>query len=228
MYMEEQHAFPSFFAVLDDTRSIYYIFSADTNKSGSYQKVYSIYLPYKYLFIKSLSLTYQCEDKVYKNYIDYDRRYKKVVFWPVGIQLLCHRFRSWLFYIPVFDFLDRDILLSKAISYPLEDVGQSYILYKNMHIQKRNKYIPLLNTPPKEEQTCLQIPRHVMEALVRVSKLDESICTITCELIKDVKQIGVTPCYHLFDAKCLNAWIKNKKSCPDCRKEVVSYALYEQ
>jgi hypothetical protein len=128
----------------------------------------------------------------------------------------------------VFDFFDRDILLSKAISYPLEDVGQSYILYKNMHIQKRNKYIPLLNTPPKEEQPCLQIPRHVMEALVRVSKLDESICTITCELIKDVKQIGVTPCYHLFDAKCLNAWIKNKKSCPECRKEVVSYALYEQ
>ena len=38
--------------------------------------------------------------------------------------------------------------------------------------------------------------------------------------IKDRKPFMVTKCGHLFHSSCLEAWLKQKKECPCCRKEI--------
>ncbi|XP_076935638.1 uncharacterized protein LOC143602410 isoform X1 [Bidens hawaiensis] len=55
----------------------------------------------------------------------------------------------------------------------------------------------------------------------RFSSNDEETCAICQENFEFGKQIITLPCVHLYHKKCIIKWLKLKKNCPMCQKEVV-------
>lgn len=53
------------------------------------------------------------------------------------------------------------------------------------------------------------------------SKNKEEICTICQENFKFLKALVTLPCSHQYHSKCIIKWLKLKKNCPVCQKEVV-------
>ncbi|MFS7989172.1 putative transcription factor C2H2 family [Helianthus anomalus] len=49
----------------------------------------------------------------------------------------------------------------------------------------------------------------------------EETCVICQENFKFGKRIITLPCVHQYHRKCIVKWLKNKKNCPVCQKEVV-------
>ena len=48
------------------------------------------------------------------------------------------------------------------------------------------------------------------------------ICSICLEDYSDIdKKISKTKCKHIFHKKCLNNWIKENNTCPECRAKIL-------
>ncbi|KAI3519507.1 hypothetical protein L1887_08682 [Cichorium endivia] len=53
------------------------------------------------------------------------------------------------------------------------------------------------------------------------SRNKEENCVICQENFKFLKRVIMLPCSHQYHSKCIIEWLKHKKNCPICQKEVV-------
>ena len=66
---------------------------------------------------------------------------------------------------------------------------------------------------------------------------EEDVCSICLDIFNDT-DIHLTPCKHKFHKNCLNEWLKQRSSCPNCRKllpstkinppPLISLSIYRQ
>lgn len=52
------------------------------------------------------------------------------------------------------------------------------------------------------------------------SRNKEENCVICQENFKFLKRVIMLPCSHQYHSKCITEWLKHKKNCPICQKEV--------
>jgi Ring finger domain len=64
------------------------------------------------------------------------------------------------------------------------------------------------------------LPAFVVEALKRDAIAQCQSCPITMAAFTEAMAVAITPCYHLFTADALTAWLVNKSSCPMCKKVI--------
>ena len=53
----------------------------------------------------------------------------------------------------------------------------------------------------------------------------EDCCSVCKEDYVDGDEVVTTGCKHLFHACCLATWVKNNKTCPNCREPIVKLFL---
>jgi len=67
----------------------------------------------------------------------------------------------------------------------------------------------------------LQRPQQSDSSNVDSGKISEHLtCTICCEVFSD--PYIMSPCNHTFDKGCINEWLKNNDTCPQCRTKVTN------
>lgn len=52
--------------------------------------------------------------------------------------------------------------------------------------------------------------------------IDENVnnCAICLSIVLPVETLSILPCSHYYHTTCLDVWLKNRSTCPQCRKIV--------
>ncbi len=77
-------------------------------------------------------------------------------------------------------------------------------------------------------QNRQDIPQFVMKLLYEDKVSKQESCSISMTPFRDLTKIGVTPCYHIFDAEGLSRWVTTHRKCPLCRTFTLGFQVYEK
>ena len=72
-----------------------------------------------------------------------------------------------------------------------------------------------------------EIPQFVTKLLYEDKVSKQESCSISMTPFRDLATIGITPCFHLFDAPGLSRWIQTHHKCPLCRARITDFQIYE-
>lgn len=59
-------------------------------------------------------------------------------------------------------------------------------------------------------------------SLFRELKQEDKMCAICLERFKENEMVKVLKCKHMFHEKCLVPWLKKRRTCPTCRRSVIT------
>ncbi len=76
--------------------------------------------------------------------------------------------------------------------------------------------------------SAAQLPKHVLQALIRAAILDKKSCPISMTEFEEIQEFGITPCYHIFDKEAVERWISTHSTCPECRANCASIIAIKQ
>ena len=83
------------------------------------------------------------------------------------------------------------------------------------------------NIPTERIDPHASVPQATLEGLQRrpVAEADVNAeGTVACNICHDDKKVGdevtVLPCHHFFDKACIEAWLRQHRTCPVCRRSV--------
>jgi len=74
--------------------------------------------------------------------------------------------------------------------------------------------------PPTVSDMHTGIPRFVLDALKRDAIARQYECPISTYPITSETPLSITVCYHIFEKKSLDTWLKENPSCPLCKSPV--------
>jgi hypothetical protein len=78
---------------------------------------------------------------------------------------------------------------------------------------------------PPDPAAPSPIPPFVGEALLATARQKGEICPISMTPYKELSEVGITPCYHIFDPPSLEKWLLTNKCCPACKQHVVQKSI---
>jgi hypothetical protein len=76
------------------------------------------------------------------------------------------------------------------------------------------------NAPTTVSNTLTDIPRFVLDALKRDAIARQYECPISASILTSETPLSITACYHIFEKKSLDTWLKENPSCPLCKSPV--------
>lgn len=241
---------PELFVAIDGVLPFrVFIFQSDTFAEGRYQKIYrSRRFPSREFPLRNTAIVQ--ENSFPLGPLSWDvwcgNRKERIVFWKTGFLLFNDES------IPVYDFLDRDFLFSsnESSSYNLPAVSNELgaSIYRKirdirniMQGQLVNHRIadvsalpdppprvPILHATPVIPIHTPTLPHHVLEALVRTGISDARSCPISMTEFSDIREFGITPCYHIFEKTSIETWIATHKNCPECRGPCDTIVTYKK
>ena len=97
------------------------------------------------------------------------------------------------------------------------DFQQVYRTVRDINVQLSRPLIEdLLQT---ETPSPPQSPKpHVSVLVLREAQKQKQTCPITLEPLKVKTSACVAPCYHVFQKAAIEQWLKQNKTCPQCRE----------
>lgn len=87
---------------------------------------------------------------------------------------------------------------------------------------RRLEFPPLPPSPTDDQRVPLPIPEHVGKLLMDHARGTEDSCPITAVPFKEISNLTVTSCFHIFDSQALNRWRQEHTSCPVCRTMITN------
>jgi hypothetical protein len=131
--------------------------------------------------------------------------------------------------IPVLDFNKRFFLTRSFIriippNTDDEKMMFTAICYDSVR-ERRLRKIPVSQRGTLETQS--EIPQFVMKLLVEDKVTKQESCSISMTPFQDLAKIGVTPCFHIFDALSLSRWISTHHKCPLCRAPTLAFQIFD-
>lgn len=148
-----------------------------------------------------------------------------------------HHYFFWNeYHIPILDFNKRFFLTRSfhrviPVGLTTEQIREDLrVLYQ----RKRTQYMVLLREigirgsedSEETEETSQKIPKFVLDLLVKDQIQKNNSCSITMSPFRTITNIGVTPCFHLFDLNAIQRWVSEHKKCPVCRNQVEQIQEY--
>ncbi len=107
-----------------------------------------------------------------------------------------------------------------------DDETQSIItVYPNqswLGSPRRLEFPPLPPSPTDDQRVPLPIPEHVGKLLMDHARGTGDSCPITAVPFKEISNLTVTSCFHIFDSQALNRWRQEHTSCPVCRTMITN------
>ena len=68
---------------------------------------------------------------------------------------------------------------------------------------------------------CLALRENKIESEennIIICIIKDTECCICCDILKDVDEIRILSCKHIYHKECIEKWFKEKKICPYCRR----------
>ena len=147
--------------------------------------------------------------------------------------------------IPIYDFESRGDLFQNIYMrpFPLHRISNvtAAMIYGNIRdirsmMLDSAVYVPARLAPSAPPAITLapaaaaapQLPKHVLQALIRAAILDKKSCPISMTDFEDIQEFGITPCYHIFEKEAVERWISTHSTCPECRANCASIIAIKQ
>ena len=172
----------------------------------------------------------QTDDSIYeytvRNESQSDIDIRNVKYWFTNHYFIWNEYE-----IPVMDFTKRYFLTRSFSRFlPNNKTTEEMIRFAHMYAGLRDIRVKQIvpNAYSGFSKELFPIPPFVIELIVNDQIAKKNVCPITMFPYSSMKSFGLTPCFHLFDHEAIQKWIKNKLSCPVCRKLVLSVHNYEQ
>jgi hypothetical protein len=167
------------------------------------------------------------EDKIFeyrmRNHSQSDIDIRKVKYWH-----LPHYFFWNEYHIPVLDFNKRFFLtrsFSRVIPPNTDMDSMTFTAMNYNHLRERRiTRIPMPQGGTLQNQQ--EIPQFVLKLMYDDKVSKQESCSISMIPFRDLTTIGVTPCFHIFDALGLSRWIQSHRQCPLCRSQITSFQTY--
>lgn len=134
------------------------------------------------------------------------------------------------YHIPVLDFNKR-FFITRAfhrvipVGLTSEQISQDYRLqYQHKRLQcmtlLREVGIRGSEEIGTNEEVAEKIPKFVIDLIVKDQIEKNNSCSITMASFETITNLGITPCFHIFDLNAIQRWVSEHKRCPVCRKQV--------
>lgn len=160
-----------------------------------------------------------------KNVYQEDEDVRNVKYW-----YLPHYFFWNEYHIPVLDFNKRFFLTRRFERLVPSNVTVDQ-LYQDIELYNRKRLNIMLNIPPQVRPGTLppyhkEIPKYIVDLIIKDQIEKNNNCTITMTSFKYMPLIGITPCFHIFDATAIKRWTSEHHCCPVCREPVTHVQEY--
>jgi hypothetical protein len=90
----------------------------------------------------------------------------------------------------------------------------------NVIRRPRNIIIDPPTTSAPAPSPTFQLPKFVIEAVMKSNIQNENNCSITMIPFKDIAEVSLTNCFHCFEKEALAKWMDEKQTCPECRTNI--------
>ena len=170
----------------------------------------------------------ETDSKIYeypmRNISQSDIDIRRVKYW-----YLPHYFFWNEYKIPVLDFNKRFFLTRSFIRILPPNTDEEKMTFTAVYYdsvrERRLRKIPVNQRGTLETQS--EIPQFVIKLLVDDKVSKQESCSISMIPFREIPKIGVTPCFHIFDALCLSRWISTHHKCPLCRAQTSGFQIYD-
>jgi len=231
---EGYHKLPEKFAIVDHTNPSprYFFFRTDSLPDVDYQLVNSYYPEEENIQI--VTREYYCSTELNTWNVKYNDADMSVRFWPLQFYISVSRYGEWIYDIPVYDMIERSAFCCGELY--MEFSEDSVCVARNQRLQRdawnsiyerfyaQARAVTYEPAPVAEPPAPSRkgIPRIVSDSLIRLAKIDDLSCSISLTPFRELEDIVVTDCYHLFDRESLVSWCRVGRGCPTCRAPITN------